>query len=110
VSQKWRQVITTVQQNNPNTNTAALLRSGKLLGVKDGVIYYGLSELLKSKLEKKECLDVIHQALEQVLGAKALFRCVVASGKQGAPPPDVDSDGMVATALRDLGGEIVDPK
>ncbi len=26
----------------------------------------------------------------------------------GNLPPDVDSDGMVATALRDLGGEIVD--
>jgi len=97
-----------VQQNNPNT--AALLRSGKLLGVKDGVIYYGLSEVLKSKLEKNENLDAIHQALEQVLGTKAPFRCVVASGKQSAPPPDVDSDGMVATALRDLGGEIVDTK
>ena len=108
VSQKWRQVIAAVQQNNPNT--AALLRSGKLLGVKDGVIYYGLSEVLKSKLEKNENLDAIHQALEQVLGTQAPFRCVVASGKQSAPPPDVDSDGMVATALRDLGGEIVDTK
>jgi len=108
VSPKWRQVIAAVQQNSPNT--AALLRSGKLLGVKDGVIYYGLSEVLKSKLEKNENLDAIHQALEQVLGAKVPFRCVVASGKQSAPPPDVDSDGMVATALRDLGGEIVDKK
>jgi hypothetical protein len=33
---------------------------------------------------------------------------VVASTRRGSPPPDIDSDGMVATALRDLGGEIVD--
>jgi hypothetical protein len=33
---------------------------------------------------------------------------VVATGKNDALPPDIDSDGMVASALRDLGGEIVD--
>jgi hypothetical protein len=42
-----------------------------------------------------------------VFGAQVPLRCVVASGKKGAPA-EVDSDGIVATALRDLGGEIVD--
>jgi hypothetical protein len=37
-----------------------------------------------------------------------LIRCRVITGKQSAPPADVDTDGMVAAALRDLGGEIVD--
>jgi hypothetical protein len=36
------------------------------------------------------------------------IQCVAGVGKAGAIPPDIDSDGMVATALRDLGGEIVD--
>jgi hypothetical protein len=36
------------------------------------------------------------------------FRCVVSGGKSGSLPPDVDGEGMVASALRDLGGEIVD--
>jgi len=36
------------------------------------------------------------------------LRCFVVSSRRGGMPPDVDSDGMVAAALRDLGGEIVD--
>ena len=36
------------------------------------------------------------------------FRCVVSGGRSGGLPPDVDGEGMVASALRDLGGEIVD--
>jgi hypothetical protein len=35
-------------------------------------------------------------------------QAVLVSGKKSTPPTDVDSDGMVASALRDLGGEIVD--
>jgi hypothetical protein len=46
--------------------------------------------------------------LKQVFGFDVPVRVIASSGRQGTPPPDVDSDGMVATALRDLGGEIVD--
>ena len=40
----------------------------------------------------------------------SMYPCAAwsSTGKTGSLPPDVDSDGMVATALRDLGGEIVD--
>jgi hypothetical protein len=33
---------------------------------------------------------------------------VLTSGSKNKPPDEVDNDGMVASALRDLGGEIVD--
>jgi hypothetical protein len=46
--------------------------------------------------------------LQQVMGVEIVIRCVTAAGQRSAPPPDVDHDGMVASALRDLGGEIVD--
>jgi hypothetical protein len=36
------------------------------------------------------------------------IKCVIAAKGSGDIPPEVDQDGMVATALRDLGGEIVD--
>ena len=108
ISQKWRQLVDLVQKDNPNT--AALLRSGKILGVKGGVLYYGLSEVLKVKCEKSENLDVIQSALQRVLGKPVPFRCVTATGKQVNLPPNIDSDGMVAAALRDLGGEVVDIK
>jgi hypothetical protein len=102
----WKKVLFQINQSNPQV--AALLRSGKLMGIKDGVLYFGLSEVLRTKLEKSENLELIEKALAQVMGNEVPFRCVSASGRQSTPPPGVDSDGMVATALRDLGGEIVD--
>ncbi len=102
----WKKVLFQINQSNPQV--AALLRSGKLMGIKDGVLYFGLSEVLRTKLEKSENLELIEKALAQVMGGEVPFRCVSASGRQSTPPPGVDSDGMVATALRDLGGEIVD--
>ncbi len=109
VTDHWPQVLSLVRQQRPNgPNIQGLLNSGIILGVKDGVLYFGLSEVLKAKLEKIETIEIVQQVLKQVFGHEVPLRCVVATGKTGSLPPDVDSDGMVATALRDLGGEIVD--
>lgn len=107
IIERWRQVIQHVGQESRQTQ--ALLNSCKPLGIKDGVLFLGFNgEFAKSKMEKGEHLDVTRRALNQIIGQDVPVRCFVAAGKQGALPPDVDSDGMVATALRDLGGEIVD--
>jgi DNA polymerase-3 subunit gamma/tau len=107
INENWRQILAQINRQGPNT--AALLRSSRLLGVKDGVVYFGFSsELLKSKMEKSENLELVAQAISQALHTDVSLRCVVAGGKSSALPPEVDSDGMVASALRDLGGEIVD--
>jgi DNA polymerase-3 subunit gamma/tau len=106
INENWRQILALVNRQSPNT--AALLRSGRLLGVKDGVLYFGLSEVLKSKMEKSENILVVQDAIKQVLSSEVQFRCVVSSGKSGGLPPNIDGEGMVASALRDLGGEIVD--
>jgi DNA polymerase-3 subunit gamma/tau len=109
VMERWPQVLTLMKQQRPNgPNIQGLLNSGVILGIKDGVLYYGLPEVLKAKLEKNEAIEMVNQVLKQVFGFELPLRCVVATGKTGSLPPDVDSDGMVATALRDLGGEIVD--
>ena len=106
VRENWRQVLTLVRQRNPQTQ--GLLNSCKPLGFKDGALYLGFnSDFAKAKMEKAEHLELAQQILAQVLGKGIPIRCIVAGSRQG-PPPDVDSDGMVATALRDLGGEIVD--
>ena len=107
INDSWKQVLALVRRQNPQVE--ALLKSGRLLGVKDSVLYFGISsEVLKSKVEKTENLDLIQDVLQQVLQRSVPVRCVVASGKNTSLPPDIDSDGMVASALRDLGGEIVD--
>ncbi len=106
VNDHWHQIITLVRPHSKNTE--ALLKSGRLLGVKGNTLYFGLSEVLKSKMEKRENMEFVHQAIQQVLGPGVSIRCVVSTGRDKALPPDIDSDGMVAAALRDLGGEIVD--
>ena len=106
VQENWRQVLPLVRQRSPNAE--ALLKSGRVLGVKDGVLYLGFSEVLKSKMEKAENMDSVRHAFQEVFKMEVPIRCVVTTGKASAIPADIDGDGMVATALRDLGGEIVD--
>jgi hypothetical protein len=66
------------------------------------------SDLLKAKMERSDNIEIVRGVLEQVIGQKITIHCQTTTGKQNTPPPDVDNDGMVAAALRDLGGEIVD--
>jgi len=48
--------------------------------------------------------------LLEVMGRKIAVRCSLTNTKSNSLPHDtaVDSDGMVGTAIRDLGGEVVD--
>jgi DNA polymerase-3 subunit gamma/tau len=105
IAQNWDQIRTLVRQENPQTQ--ALLNSCKLMGVKNGALILGFNgEFAKSKMEQGENLKILKQAMQQVMGESMPIRCVLSAGK--SIPADVDDDGMVATALRDLGGEIVD--
>jgi DNA polymerase-3 subunit gamma/tau len=106
VNDNWRQILALIR--SANTTTEALLRSGRMLGVKNGTVYLGFSEVLKSKMEKSENIELVRRAFQQVLKLDVPVKCIVSQGKTGSLPPDIDSDGMVAAALRDLGGEIVD--
>jgi DNA polymerase-3 subunit gamma/tau len=105
VGGRWREILSTVRQVNPQTQ--ALLNSCKPLGIKNGALILGFSgEFAKAKMEQGDNIEIFCQAMEQVLGETLPVRCVMTVG--GALPDDIDQDGMVATALRDLGGEIVD--
>jgi len=107
VLEKWRQVLSTVRNYNPTTQ--GLLNSCKPVGMKDGVLYLGFtSDFLKRKMESGGNIEFTCKALVQVLGVEIPVRCFVGTGSSGSLPTDVESDGMVAAALRDLGGEIVD--
>jgi DNA polymerase III subunit gamma/tau len=107
VNQRWKQVLKAVRQRNPQTQ--GLLHSCRPLGLKNGALVLGFnSDFSKAKMEKAEHLDITSQVLNEVFGMEVPIRCIVAAGKKGSPPPNIDSDGMVATALRDLDGEIVD--
>jgi DNA polymerase III subunit gamma/tau len=107
INQDWRQVLSLVRQHNPQTQ--GLLNSCKPLGAKDGVLILGFtSDFPKAKIEKPEHMDIVRRVMIQVYGAEVPIHCIVSGGQRGTAPSDIDSDGIVATALRDLGGEIVD--
>jgi hypothetical protein len=85
------------------------MNSAKARQLKDGVLTLGFEvEVLKQKMETSTNIELIRNVLRQVFGEEIQVRVVTITGKRTTPPPGVDSDGMVASALRDLGGEIVD--
>lgn len=105
VVQQWNQIRSAVRQVNPQTQ--ALINSCKPLGVRNGTLILGFKgELVKSKMEQGPHIQILQDAMQKIIGERMPVQCVLSSGK--AVPPDVDQDGMVAAALRDLGGEIVD--
>lgn len=107
VNDHWRNIIIMVGEKNKQTQ--ALLRSSKPIGVKENCLYLGFNgDFAKSKMEKEGNLEILEKILTQVLGMKITIRCMVSSGQKSDLPPGVDGDGMVATAVRDLGGQIVD--
>jgi len=113
VSGHWRDVL--VAARKYDARTQALLNSSRPLGVEAGVLVLGFrSDLLREKMEKGHNADIVRQALNEVLGVQLALRCVLVSnwapsdeGAVRASPP-VEDGGMVATALRELGGHIVD--
>ena len=105
ISSQWGKILRLVRERNPQTQ--ALLNSCRPLGFKGNSLVLGFNgEIAKSKMETGEHIAILQQVLEQVLGKVMPILCVVSQG--GELPPDIDQDGMVATALRDLGGKIVD--
>jgi len=107
LDENWKSILALTRQQNPNTY--GLLNSCKSRHLKDNMLTLGFaSDVLKFQMEKSSNMEVVLGVLRQVFSQEVGLRCITLSGKRTTPPPGVDSDGMVASALRDLGGEIVD--
>jgi len=107
LDENWRVALNQLKKANPNL--AALVNSAKTRRLENSILTLGfVTDVLKMKMEKNDNLQIVQDVLKQVFKEDILIRCVVLTGKQTTPPPGVDSEGMVASALRDLGGEIVD--
>ncbi len=103
----WKEIVGLVELRN--RNTAALLRSCRPVGMRRGVLILGFEgRILKQKMEQGEHLDLTQQVISEQAGKTVIVRCLALKDRQSEIPPDVDIDGMVAAALRDLGGKIVD--
>jgi DNA polymerase III subunit gamma/tau len=109
INQNWSAIRMAVKKKRGQTE--GLLNSCQPLGIKDGALVLGFaSDILQKKMEIAENISITEQALEEVLGRKLSIRCALANSKPNNLPRDheIASDGMVGTALRDLGGEVVD--
>ena len=103
----WKQVMEQVRGNNPKAR--GLLNSTKACYIKGNqVVLCFASEIVKSKMEKEDNIESVQVVLQQLLQREVTIRCEVDTTQLNTIPPEVDQDGIVAAALRDLGGEIVD--
>ena len=105
VVKAWRDIRSVIKPDHPGIE--ALLNSCKPLEVRGSELYLGFqSETVRALMDMKEKIEIAQEAIKEVLGVDVSIKCVVTSAK-GQLPPDVDPDGMVATAIQN-GGEIVD--
>lgn len=103
----WPQLLGLVrQQSQPAYGTLNSCTSRLMHG--DQLTLSFASDVLKTKMEKPENLELLRAALQQVFGREIFVRCTVDTTRRDTVPPGVDDGGIVAAALRDLGGELVD--
>ncbi len=107
LDQSWNLVL--AQLKNQNQSLNALVNSARSRAFKGNTLILGMSsEVLKMRLEDPANIDLLQRVLKQVMGREIYVQVVLTSATKSTPPAEVDNDGMVASALRDLGGEIVD--
>ncbi len=103
----WDQFLALLKTQD--ANLCALVKSARQHFIKGSVLFLEFNgEFYLKKMENPAMLKVLQNILKQVIELELDIRSILSSGKKSTPPPEVDSDGMVASALRDLGGEIVD--
>jgi DNA polymerase III subunit gamma/tau len=107
LDKSWNLVL--AQLKNQNSSLNALVNSVKARSLKGNTLTLGMSgEVLKMRLEDPANIALLETVLKQVMGREIFVQVVLTSATKTTPPAEVDNDGMVASALRDLGGEIVD--
>ena len=105
VIKAWKRMSSTLPKGQ--ANLSALMNSVRMIDVHGKTLILGLaSDVLVSKIDKPDQIDVIRKLIKDEFGVEMAVRCVVTNAK-GKIPPNVPQDGMVATAIQH-GGEIVD--
>lgn len=108
----WKDILQAARRFDPRTQ--ALLNSGRPLGLEEGVLTLGFrSDLLREKMEKDHNLVHAQRAAEQVLGIPIVLRCILLSAWRAQedfdqPAAPMEEGGMVATAVRDFGAQVVE--
>ena len=107
LQKNWAAVRAQIKRKRHQTE--ALLNSCNSMQMKEGILIlvFG-SDLLKSKMEASDNLEITRQAISSVLGVPApAIRCISSTQRAGSTAADPSTpDGMVRTAL-ELGAKIV---
>jgi DNA polymerase-3 subunit gamma/tau len=107
LDKSWNLVLAQLRSQNPSLY--GLVNSVKSRALKGNTLTLGLSgDALKTRLEDPANLELLQKVLQQVMSKVIYVQVILTSATKSTPPAEVDNDGMVASALRDLGGEIVD--
>ncbi len=112
VLDRWKEVLAAARRRDPLLQ--ALLNSCRPLGLDGGVLVLGFaSDLLREKMEKGHSLARAQEALHEVFGQRLQIRSALTSAPASPETAEpaaglMQEDGMVATALRDLGAHVVD--
>jgi len=105
VIKAWKHLSSSLPKTQ--ANLSALLNSVRMIDVQGKTLILGLaSDVLVSKIDKPDQIEVIRKLIQDEFGMDMNVRCIVTTAK-GKIPPNIPQDGMVATALQH-GGEIVD--
>ncbi len=107
IMQKWNQIREMVKKQSKPTE--ALLNSCSYRTIKDGVLLLGFqSDVVKSKMDIKENIEMVHSAIHALTGMVVPVQCIVVEKSSSGVPADLDldEDGLVRTALN-MGGRIV---
>jgi DNA polymerase-3 subunit gamma/tau len=105
----WTRVLALMKEKHKPVEP--LLRSCTVVGLEGSTLRLVTSaKLVSDKLNDPATAKVVNDALSEVLGTPCSIKCELGakSGARAADLNDIPADGMVATALRDLGGEIVE--
>lgn len=106
VLRKWEGIVEAAREFNPTTQ--ALLNSCTPLGLEDGCLVLSFKhELIKSKMENGDHLQICQDVIDEVVGEEYPIKCVIGRNEGKDIPQDVDPDGLVATTVRELGGKYV---
>ena len=103
----WDQIKSMVGRHNRRTE--GLLTTCKMTAIEGNTLIMGFaSETLKNMMEKEGNITLTADILEEIFGKPMTIKCIVTTQQGSVIPNDVeiDKDGMVSTATRDLGGKI----
>jgi DNA polymerase-3 subunit gamma/tau len=105
---KWKDIGQLIRQQDKSLH--ALINSCKPLGIKQGVLILGFSsEVIRSKMDMNHHLEMTRSAVASVTGFDLPINCIVTDVKSQGLPSNfkINQNGLIGTALRDMGGEVI---